>query len=699
MADERLQPTLASLLSSTSKPFVDRDLSWLQFNMRVLGEARDHQNPLVERAKFLSISSSNLDEFFMIRFSSINRKTERLQKAGDLEGYQRTSSIRAALLREVAVFGRNQLRTLGDLDLALASYKARLPDKVESEPETQVVAKEIFSELIFPHLTAPTPYKPKALNDLLNLQMALVLPQSLQWCPIPKTLPQSYLRKGKDQIHRIFFLDELLQQHYAEAFGLVAQPVMALRLTRDGDFTADLEEEDSESIPDIVRTEIKRRDLGRPARIQYSLNFAHPLLVEAAAALKVDADQCLPAARTLCLSALWSALNQLPDHLQSDPQLYFPTFKPLIPPQFASSQKLSNHLKKRDLLLHHPYDSFDAFVEWVRMACEDPKTTSIQMTVYRTDAVSPVTDLLKKAASKKKKVRVLIELRARFDELNNLRLTEELRKAGVTVAFGFGKLKLHAKIALVTREVDGVTEYLTHLSTGNYNAATSRQYTDLAILSASPEVGADALHFFDSAADGKVPTQFKKLLSAPTQMHRKILSLIEGETKAAIAGQKARIFAKVNALVDESVIEKLYQASNSGVKVDLVVRGACSLIPGVKGMSENIRVYSIVDRFLEHSRIYAFESSGVTYLSSADWMPRNFFSRLELAFPVLDERIKKYIHEFVIPSYMKDNVKGRILSSKGVWKHRAREHGAEKFRAQYYFYDLARGRYQGTPLA
>ncbi len=698
MSQERLQPTLASLLAATSRPFVHRDMSWLQFNMRVLGEARDAKNPLLERVKFLSISSSNLDEFFMIRFASLDRSVAAAEKNGNLESMRSLAQVRDTLLREVGVLARKQLRCLSDLDLALRPKNVRIPAKSDSSPETKETAKAIFSELIFPALQQPETYRPRQLQSLLNLQMALVLPQASLWLPIPKSLPLSYCRKGTDGIHRIFLLDELIQAHYCEAFGIAAQPVCILRLTRDGDFESDLEEEDTESIPDIVRSGINRRDLGRPTRLQHSLSAPVALIEGAAAVLKISDEECIPAARTLCLHGLWSALGGLPEAMQLDPELSFPPFKPLVPPQFTSAAKLLKHLKTRDLLLHHPYDSFDAFVEWVRMACADPKVTSIQMTVYRTDAVSAVIAHLKKVASKKR-IRVIIELRARFDELNNLRLTEELREAGVEVAFGFGKLKMHAKIALVTREEDDQTHYLTHLSTGNYNAATSRQYTDLAVMTANAEIGQDAQHFFDSVASGNIPTQFKKLLSAPTQMHRKILSLIEAETKAAQLGQKARIFAKVNALVDESVIEKLYQASSAGVKVDLVVRGACSLIPGVKGLSENIRVYSIVDRFLEHSRIYMFESSGAMYLSSADWMPRNFFSRLELAFPVLDEKIATYLRDFVIPTYIRDNVKGRTLSSKGVWKRKHAEPGTEPFRAQYHFYELAKNRYQGTPLA
>jgi polyphosphate kinase len=323
------------------------------------------------------------------------------------------------------------------------------------------------------------------------------------------------------------------------------------------------------------------------------------------------------------------------------------------------------------------------------------------------DALSPVIEELKSAAKTKKRVRVIIELRARFDEMNNLRLAEDLRKSGVEVAFGFGQLKVHAKVALVTRqEKDGERLY-THLSTGNYNAATARAYEDLAILTARPTFGEDARLFFDAVCRGQVPTGFKTIVPAPARLHRLLLQLIEAETAAAQAGRPASLFAKVNALVDEGIIESLYRASQAGVRVNLMVRGACSLIPGVKGLSDNIRVLSIVDRFLEHSRIFYFGDSNRMYLSSADWMPRNFFSRLEVAFPILDDRLQHFIRDVVIPIYLSDTVKARELTPQGTWRKRATSvsHSIPDslrlpapVRAQSCFEDLARRAYRGTPL-
>jgi polyphosphate kinase len=347
--------------------------------------------------------------------------------------------------------------------------------------------------------------------------------------------------------------------------------------------------------------------------------------------------------------------------------------------------------------LHHPYDSFDSYVAFIKAAAKDPQVIKIEQTFYRTDADSLVVSQLKEAA-KRKEVHVYIEPRARFDELNNLRLAEAFKKSGVKVNFATGKLKLHAKIALVTRKTENELRYYTHLSTGNYNAITSNQYTDLAIITSNQEIGFDARQFFDSIYSQENPKAFRKLVIAPQFLARRLLAHIKEETDAAKEGKPAKIFIKVNALVDQKIIESLYIASQAGVKVDLVVRGACALIPELSGISDNIKVLSIVDRFLEHSRIYYFGSSKKLYLSSADCMPRNFFSRLEIAFPILDQRIFHFLESVLIPAYLTDHAKARRLTSTGAWRRR-RGFGQEKAnRAQGFYERLSETEYIGTPL-
>jgi len=493
-------------------------------------------------------------------------------------------------------------------------------------------------------------------------------------------------------------------------------PVGLLRLTKDGDFSVDLEAEDPENIPDVVRSGLGRRDKGKAVRLQYFGSFEDAFLTQALAVLKLQPGQLMITPGSLYIRALWTLVNQCPESvLTARPGLKHPPLESRMPAIFERPEEIFSQIQKADILLHHPYDSFDAFVRFLQTACLDPQVRSIEQTVYRMDAISPMIDSLKEAA-KTKKVRVVIELRARFDELNNLSLADELKKAGVEVHFGFGKLKLHAKIVLITRTEDRspgvVAEYrYTHISTGNYNSATARLYTDLAILTSSAEVGQDARHFFDTVVKEEVPTQFKYLVAAPTRLKRLLLAHIQQVAAAAKRGEKARIVAKVNALVDEEVISQLYQASQAGVQIDLIVRGACSLIPGIQGLSENIRVISVVDRFLEHSRIYYFANARAMYLCSADWMPRNFFSRLEIAFKISDPLVYRYIEEFLIPIYLSDAVKSRELTPLGTWKKRTVASAKASFspalknlfkglplRSQFLFEELSKREYMGTPL-
>ena len=661
-------PTLPHLLATPDRPLIHRDLSWLQFNERVLAEARTSQNPLLERLKFLAITASNLDEFFMIRYASLDRS---IRLAGQKNRHEMNFyfRLRNEVLEAVAAFSAKQAETLDMLSSALGTFGVHLVREPAPDDEGFALGKSLFEKEILPKLPPPEPFLPSKLSLVENLNSAAVFENGI-WFRLPREVPRVFLSQpvlGKSPIF-VFFRDDLILTHLGSAFRIPGRPGL-FRLTRDGDISVDLEEEDSSSIPDIVRSGLGGREVGRLVRLQYSGDAPGELLSRTLSALKLSPRQAMPAPGTLHLHGLWSVVRQLPEETKSSPGMSYPPLENTVPAPFRKTEGLFDEIRTRDLLLHHPYESFDAYVRFVRAACEDPRVTSVQQTVYRMDALSPVIEALKGAA-RKKRIRVVIELRARFDEMNNLRLAEELKKAGVEVSFGFGKLKLHAKIAAVTRrEEDGERVY-THLSTGNYNASTARDYEDLALLTARPEVGQDALHFFDSVCKGKVPDAFKSLVQAPTRLHRRLLQHIEGEIVAAKAGKPARVAAKVNALVDPEIIDKLYEASQAGVTVDLVVRGACSLIPGVKGLSENIRVVSLVDRFLEHSRIYYFQNAGRIYLSSADWMPRNFFSRLELAFPLLDPEIRRTVRDVVLPAYFADTVKGRELTPQGTWKKR-----------------------------
>ena len=707
-------PTLPSLLAEPGTPFIHRDLSWLQFNERVLNEARDSSNPLLERVKFLAISQSNLDEFFMIRFSSLTRSIATLAKTNPVKS-ERTAEIRDNILESVAEFTGRQADTLESLAFELENAGIHLVRGAsEGEPAFEA-GEKVFREQILPSLTVPIPFRYAELTELDNLESAIVF-RGDRWVRLPKSLPGVYLAAvpGNEWAVYAFFLDDLVMTHLESTF----EPIGLLRLTKDGDISVDIEEEDPENIPDMIRSGIGRREKGKAVRLQYVGSFEDAFLTQCLNTLKLHPGQLIVSPGSLFFQSLWALVNQCPEAiLQARPNLKHSALESRVPRIFEKSEDIFDYIRAEDVLLHHPYDSFDAFVRFLSVACGDPLVRGVEMTVYRMDTLSPVIDALKEAA-KTKQVRVLIELRARFDELNNLRLAEELKKAGVAVHFGFGKLKLHAKILLVTREEragDGgepIERTYTHISTGNYNAATARLYTDLAILIARKEVGQDARTFFDAVAQEQIPSNFKHLVAAPTRLHRRLLSHIEQEAAAAKVGQKARIVAKVNALVDEEVVEKLYQASQAGVQIDLIVRGACSLIPGIQGLSENIRVISVVDRFLEHSRIYYFANARAVYLCSADWMPRNFFSRLELAFKVVDPDVYQYLEEVLIPLYLSDAVKARELTPLGTWKKRTVTSAKSNFtpmlkalfkgmplRSQFLFEELARRQYAGTPLS
>ncbi len=685
-------PTLPSLLWGRHIPLIHRDISWLQFNERVLHEARSASNPALERVKFLAISASNLDEFFMVRFQSLKGKS------GPPISVRRRAEIRANMLEDIAEFGGKQIEAFDRIIPELDAAGLHIITRIREQPGIRDVAKSVFEKELLANLPIPERFSPIDLRRLGNLEKCIIFPEGM-WVRVPKTIPEVFaVAKSEPGSGGYFFLqDDLLLTFLGTSLSTTGSPVV-LRMTRDSDYSADLEEHDPASIPDIVRRKIGRRELGTPVRVQYRGELETDLIPRAMRALRLSASQFIPAAGTLCLHGLWTVYREAKNVLNKLDTITLPTPEPVIPRSFTSSAQIFSQLPKHDFLLHHPYDAFQAFEEWLRTACRDAAVECVELTIYRSSPKSALKEALKKAAATKK-VRVFIELRARFDELNNLLLAEELRDAGVEVFFGFGALKLHAKIALVTRRgKDGAIECYTHLSTGNYNAETARQYTDLAILTANPEIAADARIFFDALMAQKVPKGFKRLVTAPDQLHKKLLQHIQLETEAAKRGEKTKIIAKVNALVDEKVISALYEASAAGVAIDLIVRGACSLVPGVTKLSRNIRVISLVDRYLEHSRIYFFESQRAMYLSSADLMPRNLYSRLEIAFPVIDQRIYDFIKDVLFPTYLQDNQKAWELTQLGTWKKKQKPFGAKPARAQSTFEALAATGYRDTPL-
>lgn len=690
---------LKKILADPDRPFVHRDFSWLQFNDRVLAEARESENPLLERLKFLGITASNLDEFYMIRVSSLDREIQAASRSKKIsaEKYQRLIKTRYEILSAIDRFHRRQNLCFNTLKKELHRNKVHIIQSGKRvEPDFERAADELFYEYCADYLSEPEHYSSSDLKSLVNLQ-SIILYKSGKMVVVPKTLQTAFWKKLPGQRFALFYLDDLLRKQLPKVFSLKGPP-LSIRIIRDADISVDLEEDEMTSVPDIIKKSIRSRDRGAPVQIQVRGNFKIIDRSTISRIYKIPVERISYMTQPLDLSASFKFANEIAKEKNfNKKKLFYAPFRPIVPKELTHNRGILSQLKQRDYFLHHPYDSFDAYVNFIREAAEDRLVTSIQQTVYRVDSLSPVVETLKQAA-RTKKVRVLIEPRARFDEMNNVRLAEELRAAGVDVGFAWGKLKLHAKIALITRKQEKKTEYFTHLSTGNYNSKTARLYTDMALFTAHRGIGEDAQNFFDSVSKERIPENFKSLVMAPTQLHKRLINLIRTEIAATQAGRQGRIFAKLNTLVDEKVVNLLYEASQAGVQVDLNIRGACSLVPKIKGLSDNIQVISVIDRFLEHSRIYYFQNSDIIYLSSADWMPRNFFKRLELAFPVLDERISNYIKNQVIPIYLNDNWKAWELTRRGQWLRKRRLSSNPKSRAQYRFIELAEQKYRGTSL-
>lgn len=691
---------MKKLKPSLGPPIIHRDLSWLQFNSRVLGQAQSKELPLLERLKFLSISASNLDEFFLVRFNSLERsiashiRNDKIGEASDL------TQVRSEMNDAIRILNVKQSETLAGLRKELKLQGIHIHLDRRPKDEAKRIGRDIFTREVLPKLGEPVPFTSKLFRQTENLEMIAILGEEIA-ITVSKSLPVTYLHKDEKSEFHVFFLDLLILEHLPTTLGSTKKPWI-FRLTRDGDFSIEVSGEDPNAIPDVIRRGVNARELGKPVRVQLGGSPQNTSLDRLRSGLRLKEDQLYSSPKTLCIHGLWSISDQLRDTGECPSSLFYPVFKSVVAFPFEKGSQVFAEIIKKDFLLHHPYDSFNSFVHVVQAACEDPNVTHIDLTIYRMDILSPILAALKSAA-KTKQIRTAIELRARFDEMNNLQVSEELRQAGIKVLFGSNKLKMHAKIALFTRvEKDSEVLY-THLSTGNYHSKTASQYTDLAILTANPLIGEDAKRFFSQIEGGGEQKEgsapFSVLIPAPTQLHRKILQNIRAEIKSAKSGKSARVFAKVNALIDTEIIKTLYEASQAGVKVDLVVRGACSLIPGIKGFSDNIQVVGIVDRYLEHSRIYYFESSDSLYLSSADWMPRNFFSRLEIAFPILDGRIREFIKDIVIPAYLRDNQASSVLTSRGTWRKKNPTAGEPSFHAQAYFMQLAKTGYAGTPLS
>lgn len=664
------------LLKKYAKPenFFNRDLSWVEFNRRVLEEALNPDLPILDKVKFVSIFSSNLDEFYMIRVSGLKEQVAAnvLEPTIDgltpMEQLQKIEkAVRPQLDQLINLWHNEIVPTLKENDVHIL----RMDDLSESENHA---LHEYFKKEIFPVLTPlafdtgrPFPYisnlslslavfvvNPKGEKHFARVKVPSILPRLLQ---IDKIIP-SEKRNGNARFYAKFiWLGDLIKANLPLLFPkMEVMEAHRFRITRDTDI--ELQEDEADDLLRVIEENIRQRRFGSVVRLEVEKDMPEFMLNTLIENLQITHDDVHIVDGPLALSNLMQ-LYDLPLH-----QLKEKAFYPVIPKIFEDEEDIFSVIRQKDIMLHHPFDSFVPVIEFIKQASNDPDVLAIKQTLYRVGSNSQVIECLIEAAERGKQIAVLVELKARFDEENNIYWARELEKVGAHVVYGLVGLKTHGKMTLVVRkESDGVKRYV-HLSTGNYNATSAKLYTDLGYFTTNEEICSDVSDVFNYLTGYSKQTEFKKLLVAPINMRNKLLSLIFREIENFKNGLQARIILKLNSLVDPLIISALYEASSVGVKIDLIVRGICCLIPQVPGLSENIKVTSIVGRFLEHSRIFYFYNNGEeeVFFSSADLMQRNLDRRVEIIFPILDSAIKEYIIKTILKVYLKDNVKARELT-------------------------------------
>jgi polyphosphate kinase len=657
----------------------NRETSQIEFYRRVLEEALDDTQPLLERLKFLAIFSTNLDEFFMIRVSALKEALEEdvttLSPDGLTPGEQ-LQKIRELLVPLVAEQGRclraeiiPQLRTNG---IAIASY-----DSLTSEEQQDL--DEYFTKNVFPVLTpqAVDPSHPFPYISNQSLNLGLVVEQGensdadidsgikpeprFVRIKVPPIVPRLVPVPGAEA--KFVLLGDLIKANIASLFpGMKSGGAHAFRLTRDADI--DIREDQAEDLLQMLQEQLRRRRFGTPVRLEVSSTMPEELVHYLQQSIGLTAEEVYVIDGPLNVPDLM-VLYDLPR-----PDLKDKPLPIMMPETFRHGSEIFDAIKEHDVLLHHPYVSYTSITDLISVAANDPKVVAIKICVYRTGGDSPILPALIHASEQGKQVTVLIELKARFDEEKNIEWATRLERAGIHVVYGVMGLKTHCKLALIIRrEGDNLQRYV-HIATGNYNPTTSTTYTDLGLLTASEEIGADATELFNYLTGYSRHNQYQQLLVAPVNLRDRITALIECEIEHQRAGRPARIIAKINRIADTRIIGKLYEASQAGVPIDLIVRGICMLRPGIPGLSETINVRSIVGRFLEHSRIFYFANGGEDdlYIGSSDLMPRNLNRRVEVLSQVRDDKLKTYLREVVLGTYLRDNVKARRLRTDGSYE-------------------------------
>jgi len=673
--------------------FLNRELSWLEFNSRVLEEAADGSNPLLERLKFAGIVASNLDEFFMVRVAALENAAAEGDTGPDLAGLTPAQQLQRISERVHAMVDQLYAVLLEQILPGLAERGVRLARPVDLEPAPRAALSRYFHDEVLPALTplAIDVSRPFPMLASLSLNLAVLLapageeePPRMAVVQVPSRLPRLFRAPGTDGMVHLL-LEDLIRDELGALFpGQEVRDVAAFRVARDAEL--DFDDEGGIDLLLVIEEELKNRRRSGVVRLEVESGISPALLELLVSRVGVAAANVYRVRGPVDLRPL-GTLVELP----SLEDLRDPPLKPQPALDNVAGAELFALLEERDLVLHHPYESFEPVVTLISCAADDPDVLAIKQTLYRTSGDAPIVKALARAAENGKQVTVVVELLARFDEQSNIRWARRLEESGCHVIYGIRGYKTHSKIALVVRRTrTGIRRYV-HLGTGNYNEKTARLYTDFGLMTSDRDIGEDASAFFNALTGYSDPPRMRKLVMAPTHLRERVLRLIQRERERAESGLPAQIRAKMNSLVDEDIIRALYEAARAGVKVQLNVRGICCLRPGLKGTSDGVEVVSIVDRFLEHSRIFHFSNGGdeEVYLSSADWMPRNLDRRIELLFPALSAEGRQKAMATLDAAFA-DNVKARRLQSDGSYKRRRPARGEEPFRSQLELYREAR---------
>ncbi|MBI2510920.1 MAG: polyphosphate kinase 1 [Opitutae bacterium] len=682
--------------------YFNRELSYVAFNRRVLEQAQSPANPLLERVKFLSIVSSNLDEFFEIRVAGLQQQQDSQAGEPSIDGLtpkEQLKQIRGAVEKLV----RDQYRCWHELLVpALAKEGIAFLTPTDLDAQQRGWMENYFATNVLPVLTPLAidqahPF-PQLGNKTMNVLLTLENPETpeleshLAILPVPRSLPRLILIEGETKVQQFVFLSDIIKLCAGALFpGYTIRSAHAFRVTRNSDLYID--EEEVENLLKKIEEELRNLRRGAAVRLEIEDGVDEVSFQALCRHLDLSPENVFRTRGPLNLLRLMGLYERT-----DRPDLKYTPFVPAEMPFLRAKPLLFDVIRERDVLLQHPYESFTPVVDFIEQAATDASVLAIKQTLYRTSGDSPIVRSLIEASRLGKQVTALVELKARFDEANNIKWARELEEAGVHVVFGLVGHKTHCKCSLVVRqESDGLRRYV-HLGTGNYNPKTARLYTDLSLLTAEPGLTAEVAQLFNALTGfGRTP-EFKHLLVAPFNLHARIQELIAAEAAHAAAGRPARIIAKMNKLVDPVTIDNLYAASQAGVQVDLIVRATCCLAPGIKGQSENIRVRNLVGRYLEHARIYYFENGGSPHVfaGSADWMTRNFFRRVEALFPIRDAELRRRIVGDILPAELRDNVDARRLQSDAAYVPVPRAEGEMVFSAQSYFMMEATARAQAA---